>query len=119
MLTFELIKCRRCGKEFRRKRLDHRYCTKECSNAAVQNRKRRKQARSGDKRSKKSPSRPQKRRLVSPYLEAVTYAQKTSTKSYPYASPKVGVHPRPVVDLVGIEPELLAYIIKTETGAGE
>ena len=33
-----------------------------------------------------------------------------------YASPKIGVHPRPVVDLVGIEPELLAYIIKTETG---
>ena len=116
MLTFELIECQRCGQEVRRKRLGQRYCDEQCRNAAVQDRKRRKQARSGDK---KSPTDTQKRRLVSPYLEAVTYAQKTSTKSYPYASPKVGVHPRPVVDLVGIEPELLAYIIKTETGVGE
>jgi hypothetical protein len=52
-------------------------------------------------------------------LEAVTYAPKTSAIPDTYSSPKIGVHPRPVVDLVGVEPELLAYIIKAETGAGE
>ena len=35
------------------------------------------------------------------------------------SKPYVVSHPRPVVDLVGIEPELLAHIIKTETGTGE
>ena len=81
MVAFELFKCKSCGLEVRRKRLAQRYCSDRCRNAAVQNRKRRKQARSGDGKPSSSASGQQKRRLLPPYLEAGTGGRKSPTKS--------------------------------------
>ena len=119
MLTTELIECKRCGNEVRRKRQAQRYCSEQCRNASVQDRKRRK--RSGDK---ESPKGPQKRRLLPPYLEAVTGLSKSKTTSKDYGGQKRHPYPssliggRPVVDLTGnVSPELLAFIAWMECGA--
>jgi hypothetical protein len=64
MLVFELFKCKSCGLETRRKRLAQRYCSERCRNAAVQDRKRRKELRSGDSKRAGRPTGPQERRLV-------------------------------------------------------
>ena len=39
-MRFELINCKCCGLEVRRKRLAQRYCSERCRNASVQQRKR-------------------------------------------------------------------------------
>ena len=64
-------KCKRCGRAFKRERVEQKYCNARCRNAAVKARLR---ARSGDKR-------PSKRHLVLPHREAVTYGQKKPIKS--------------------------------------
>ena len=64
-------KCKRCGRAFKRERVEQKYCNARCRNAAVKARLR---ARSGDKK-------PSKRHLVLPHREAVTFGQKTPTKS--------------------------------------
>jgi endogenous inhibitor of DNA gyrase (YacG/DUF329 family) len=121
MLIVELIQCRRCGSEVRRKRLAQRYCSERCRNASVQSRRRRKQAaRSGDNRDRRGRPGLEKRRLVPPYLEAVTGPQKKQGISDAYGGKKSGLYPwasvqPPVVDLIGIEPELLAEIVRVET----
>ena len=130
MVTFELFKCKSCGLEVRRKRLAQRYCSGRCRNAAVQNRKRRKQARSGDDKPHSSPAKVQKARPLSPYLEAVTVARKTQTKSIVSDRQKSHLYPplteglakelrRPIVNLTGRELplELIRGIFATETAS--
>lgn len=123
MLTVELIKCRRCGLEVRRKRLAQRYCSERCRNASVQNRRRRKQRRSGDSKGRKGGAALKTRRLVSPHLEAVTRTQKQQSNSMTCEGQKSDLTPNasarrvsgPVYDLIGVEPELLAEIVRVET----
>jgi endogenous inhibitor of DNA gyrase (YacG/DUF329 family) len=121
-LTRDKVICKRCGFEVRRKREEQRYCSARCRNASVQERKRRKQARSGDNRAVPAL---QKRRLVPPHWEAVTQPHKTSAKPAAYWPGKEGQHPlkpeelatllrRPLVNL-GERPlsrELLADIVR-------
>ena len=119
MVAFELFKCKSCGLELRRKRLAQRYCSDRCRNAAVQNRKRRKQSRSGDGEPARSASGQQKRRLLPPYLEAVTGGPKSSAKSvisdcqqwHPHTPEMLAkTLRRPVVNLTGrgLLPELVS-----------
>jgi hypothetical protein len=70
MVAFELLRCKSCGLEVRRKRLAQRYCSERCRNTAVQNRKRRKQSRSGDSGLLTSLRGAQKRCLVPPTLRS-------------------------------------------------
>jgi hypothetical protein len=123
MLTVELMKCSRCGLEVRRKRLAQRYCSERCRNASVQNRKRRKRARSGDNGEHRSPPRLERRRPVTAHFEAVTRPRKTQCNPMVCGGQKSDLSPRasarrpqgPVVDLIGIEPELLSEIVRIET----
>jgi hypothetical protein len=127
MVAFELFKCKSCGLELRRKRLAQRYCSERCRNAAVQNRKRRKQ-RSGDGKPHSSPASPQKDLSLSLHLEAVTEPQKAQMETMTYECQKPHPDPssldalakalrRPVVNLTGKElpPELKARIVTIET----
>jgi hypothetical protein len=127
MLVFELFKCKSCGLETRRKRLAQRYCSERCRNAAVQNRKRRRESRSGDSNragSLKITS------LVPLHLEAVTEPLKRSTKTVAcgYQKPHPDPHssdalakalrrPGQVVNLTGrtLPPELMTRIVSIET----
>lgn len=130
MVAFELFKCKLCGLEVRRKRLGQRYCSERCRNAAVQNRKRRKQSRSGDGQPHSSLASPQKGLRLSPHLEAVTHHLKSLTKPMACGHQKSYQHPpsagglakslrRPFVNLTGRElpPELVRRIFATETAS--
>jgi hypothetical protein len=125
MPTFELFNCKRCGVETRRKRLAQRYCSERCRNAAVQERKRHKKSRSGDKKARTGC---QKRRLVPPYREAVTAQSKNHYGSEGYDGQKGHSYPpesqdtasllrRPVVNVTGkaLSPDLLACVLRIET----
>src|SRR5262249_53798846 len=52
----EWFPCCRCGREIKRRRWQQRYCSERCRNAAVQERKRRKLSRSGDKNGPLQPA---------------------------------------------------------------
>ena len=130
MVAFELFKCKSWGLEVRRKRLAQRYCSDRCRNAAVQNRKRRKQSRSGDGEPPINVSGLKKRRLLPPCLEAVTDPLKSPTKSevsdslkphpYPHTRERLAkALQRPVVNLTGRElpSELASLILATETAS--
>jgi hypothetical protein len=128
MLVFELFKCKSCGLETRRKRLAQRYCSERCRNSAAQNRKRRKQSRSGDSKRVGSPKNPKIAPLLPLYLEAVTRPLKPPMETMASESKKLDPYPpspeglakslrRPVVNLTGSElpPGMMSRIVSIET----
>ena len=98
-------KCKRCGRAFKRERLAQKYCCARCRNAAVKARLR---ARSGD-------NTPGRRRLVLPHREAVTFGQKTPTKTKAIFDPLACNFRRPVIDFLRRGDDLLKLVIRTET----
>ena len=98
-------KCKRCGRAFKRERLAQKYCCARCRNAAVKARLR---ARSGD-------NTPGRRRLVLPHREAVTFGQKTSTKTRAIFDPLACDFRRPVIDFLRRGDELLKLVVRIET----
>ena len=98
-------KCKRCGRVFKRERVEQKYCNARCRNAAVKARLR---ARSGDKKSSK-------RHLVLPHREAVTFGQKTPTKSKAFFDPLAVNFQAPVIDFLQRGAELLNLVICIET----
>ena len=93
MVAFELFKCKSCGLELRRKRLAQRYCSERCRNAAAQNRKRRKQARSGDGARSTSPAGPVKKAPATPLLRSGDRRPKITREISNFRGPKIAPIP--------------------------
>jgi hypothetical protein len=130
MVAFELFRCKSCGLELRRKRHAQSYCSQRCRNAAAQNRKRRKEARSGDGAPSTRPVGRPKRRPLPPYLEAVTGGLKSRTNSvtsehqeshpYPQTPERLAkALRRPMVNLTEreLQPNLISRILEIETAS--
>jgi len=128
MLVFELFKCKSCGLEIRRKRLAQCYCSGRCRNSAVQNRKRRKESRSGDSKRVGSLKNPKIAPVLTPYFKAMTGPLKPTMETMASGCQKPHPHPlspeglakslrRPVVNLTGRElpPEMMSRIVSIET----
>jgi hypothetical protein len=98
-------KCKRCQRAFKRERVEQKYCGARCRNADVKARLR---ARSGDLK-------PHRRHLLLPHREAVTFGQKTPTKSKVIFDPLACNFQRPVIDLLQRGDELLKLVIYIET----
>jgi hypothetical protein len=125
MLAGDMVKCKWCGLEVRRKRLAQRYCSKRCRDGASKLRSR---LRSADKTSRTGL---QKNQPLPLYREALTCPSKYQVKSAAYKAPKtypslcekasisvlarslnrptVNATERPVV------PELMTRIVRIET----
>ena len=97
-------KCKRCGRVFKRERVEQKYCNARCRNAAVKARLR---ARSGDKK-------PSKRHLVLPQREAVTNGQKKPVKTKAFFDPLTVNFRHPVVDLLQRGGELRRHVVAVE-----
>ena len=97
-------KCKRCGRTFKRERVEQKYCNARCRNAAVKARLR---ARSGDKK-------PSKRHLVLPHREAVTFGQKTQVKTRAFFDPLAVNFQAPVIDFLQRGDDLLRRVIAAE-----
>jgi hypothetical protein len=82
--------CKRCGRAFTPVRQAQRYCAAKCRNAAVKARFR---ARSGD-------TKPHKGHPLGVHREAVTFGQKSRTKSNAFFAPQKPNFAAPFVDLL-------------------
>ena len=97
-------KCKRCGRAFKRERVEQKYCNARCRNAAVKARLR---ARSGDLK-------PHRRHLLPPHREAVTNGQKTPVKTKAFFDPLAVNFQAPVIDFLQRGAELLRHVIAVE-----
>jgi hypothetical protein len=97
-------KCKRCGRAFKRERLEQKYCCARCRNAAVKARVR---ARSGDKKASR-------RHLLVPHREAVTFGQKKPTKTKAIFDPLQVNFRLPVIDFLRRGDDLLSLVVQIE-----
>ena len=94
-------KCKRCGRAFKRERVEQKYCNARCRNAAVKARLR---AKSGDLK-------PHRRHLVLPHREAVTFGQKKPIKTKAFFDPLAVNFQAPVIDFLQRGAELLSLVV--------
>ena len=97
-------KCKRCQRAFKRERVEQKYCSARCRNAAVKARLR---ARSGDKK-------PRRRHLLLPHREAVTFGQKKPVRSKAIFDPLPRNFRRSVIDFLQRGAELRRHVVAIE-----
>lgn len=104
-------KCKRCGRTFKRERVEQKYCNARCRNAAAKARARKKiRAKSGDNR----PVKKHLVRLHAPTWHAVNFGQKKPTKTVAFFDPFAVNFQAPVIDFLQRGDDLLRRVIAVE-----
>jgi hypothetical protein len=113
----EVCAYRHCNNEFRPKRQVQRFCTQRCRDAYRYDTS---PASRRPMRASQRPKKARKRHLWTGTLRSAENGGKRQTKTIGYrevVGPSIGLKSgRPVVDLIGIDAELLRKIIEIECG---